>query len=369
MLSARCLGVLRGCFNTEEHMKNSRIIQIVFVLAGLIALLGSIPKRATTQIAAPLRLGMIGLDTSHVLRFIELLNDPSHHDHVPGARVVAAFKGGSPDMEQSATRIERFTAEVRDKWKVELIGSIEELCRRVDAVLLLSVDGRVHLEQVKPVFAARKPVFIDKPLAANFRDAREIVRLARESGTPFFSSSTRRFAVEIEALKNNQSFGQVQGAMTYGPMPIDRTHPDLFWYGIHSVEALYTLMGPGCEIVTRTHTASSDVVSGRWKDGRIGTMRGNREDKNYGAIVFGSKGVVNAKDAGAEAKLADANKATRSGYYGGVSAVVKFFQTKIPPVAPEETLEIIAFMEAAEISKARSGAPVALKEVMKQENK
>jgi predicted dehydrogenase len=342
---------------------NSRTLRAIFILIGSVALLGSFPRHAAPQTAAPLRVGMIGLDTSHVLRFLELLNDPSRPDHVPGARVVAAFKGGSPDMEQSATRIERFTAEARDKWKVELVGSIEELCRKVDAVLLLSVDGRVHLEQVKPVFAARKPVFIDKPFTASFRDAREIVRLARESGTPFFSSSSRRFSTEIEALKNNRSFGEVLGAITYGPMPIDRTHPDLFWYGIHSVEALYALMGPGCEIVTRTHTAGADVVTGRWKDGRIGTMRGNREDRNYGAIVFGSKGVMNSKDAVGEARKANDNREARSSYYGGVSAIVKFFQTKVPPVQPEETLEIIAFMEAAEISKARNGNPVSLKEV------
>lgn len=343
---------------------NPKFTLPTLALIGMAALLGSVPQRAATQTAAPLRVGMIGLDTSHVLRFTELLNDPSRRDHVPGARVVAAFKGGSPDMEQSATRIERFTAEVRDKWKVELVGSIEELCRKVDAVLLLSVDGRVHLEQVKPVFAAKKPVFIDKPFAASFRDAREIVRLARESGTPFFSSSSRRFSAEIEALKNNRSYGDIQGAITYGPMPIDRTHPDLFWYGIHSVEALYTLMGPGCESVARTHTNGADVVTGKWKDGRVGTMRGNREDRNYGAIVFGSKGVLSSKDAVEEAKRADANQAERSSYYGGVAAIVKFFQTKTPPVQPEETLEIVAFMEAADISKARGGAPVALSEVM-----
>jgi predicted dehydrogenase len=346
-----------------------RIIQTVFVLVGLIVLLGPVPERGAMQDDAPLRLGMIGLDTSHVLRFTELLNDPSRLDHVPGARVVAAFKGGSPDMEQSASRIERFTAEIRDKWKVELVGSIDELCRKVDAVLLMSVDGRVHLQQVKPVFAAKKPVFIDKPLAASYRDAHEIARLAREAGVPFFSSSPRRFSAEVQALKNNEKLGDIQGAITYGPMPIDKTHPDLFWYGIHSIESLYTLMGPGCESVARTHTNGADVVTGKWKDGRIGTMRGSREDRNYGAIVFGSKAVVSSKDGGGEARGANTDQPARSSYYGVVSAVVKFFQTKKPPVEPQETLEIFAFMEAADLSKARNGAPVALKEVMQQANK
>jgi predicted dehydrogenase len=337
---------------------------VILVAVILMTFLWATPKRAAMQTQKEIRLGMIGLDTSHVIRFAELLNDTSRPDHVPGARVVAAFTGGSPDMEQSATRIEGFTAEIRDKWKVELVGSIEELCRKVDAVLLMSVDGRVHLQQAKPVFAAKKPVFIDKPFAASFRDAYEIVRLARESGTPFFSSSPRRFSAELQAFKTNAAIGDVLGAFTYGPMPVDATHPDLFWYGIHSVEALYTLMGPGCESVARTHTNGADVVTGKWKDSRIGVMRGIRDgDRSYGAVVFGSKAVATSKAAG-EGR-GEPNQPARSSYYGVVSAVVKFFQTKEPPVAPEVTLEIIAFMEAAEISKTKGGAPVALKEVWK----
>src|SRR5205085_4779148 len=185
---------------------------------------------AATQPQNELRLGMIGLDTSHVIRFTELLNDPARPDHVPGARVVAAFKGGSPSVEESTTRIERFTAEMRDKWKVELVSSIEELCQKVDAVLLMSVDGRQHLEQIRPVFAAKKPVFIDKPFAGNFAQAAEIVRLGKASGTPFFSSSGRRFSAEVQALKQNQSIGTILGAFTYGPMPIEAYIPDMFWY-------------------------------------------------------------------------------------------------------------------------------------------
>ncbi len=346
---------------------NIRLLLISFsmLIACLLVLPGSKPQRAGIQ--TPLRVGMIGLDTSHVLRFTELLNDPSRADHVPGARVVAAFKGGSPDIEASATRIEQFTAELKDKWKVEMVGSIEDLCRKVDVVMLMSVDGRAHLSQVKPVFAARKPVFIDKPFTAGFRDASEIARLSRESKTPFFSSSSLRFSAEIQALKQNQGVGDVLGAFTYGPMPLEPHHPDLFWYGIHSVESLYTLMGPGCETVARTHSNGADVVVGKWKDGRIGTVRGNREDKNYGVVVFGSKSVVASpppKDAQTKP-----DRPQRSSYYGLVSEVVKFFQTKVPPVSPEETLEIMAFMEAADISKARNGAPVALKELMQHQEK
>lgn len=299
----------------------------------------------------PIRLGIIGTDTSHVPAFTQMLNDPSRSDHVPGARVVAAFKGGSPDVESSRTRVERFVAEIKDKWGVELVNSIEELCQKVDAVLIESVDGRPHLEQIKPVLKAKKPVFIDKPFAGSLRDAKEIVRLAKAAGVPFFSSSSLRFVPDIQAMKQNPALGDLIGAIAYSPSPTEPHHPDLFWYGIHGVETLYTLMGAGCESVTRTHTNGADVVTGRWKDGRIGTFRGIRDGKQtYGAIAFGSKSVL--------------MKEPRTSYRELVIEIVKFFQTGVPPITPEETLEIMAFMEAADLSKQRNGAPVMLKELL-----
>ena len=314
-----------------------------------------LPARQTAAQTQEIKVGMIGLDTSHVTAFTKLLNDKSDPNHVPGARVVAAFKGGSADVESSRTRIDRFTAELKDKWGVEIVGSIEELCKKVDAVLLESVDGRPHLNQVRPVFAAKKRVFIDKPFSASYADAREIVRLSRGSGTPFFSSSSLRFASDLQAMKRDEKLGAMLGAFTYGPAPTEPHHPDLFWYGIHAVEMLYTLMGPGCESVTRVNTNGADVVIGKWKDGRVGTMRGIRDGKqDYGAVAFGAK----------------SNLATpipmKSDYRDLLVEVVKFFQTGAPPVPPEETLEMMAFMEAADLSKAKGGAPVMVKEVIEQ---
>lgn len=301
-----------------------------------------------------IRVGIIGLDTSHVTAFTALLNDPANPNHVPGARVVAAYKGGSPDVESSASRLERFTNELKTKWNVEIVDSIEELCRKVDAVLLESVDGRPHLAQVRPVLAAKKRVFIDKPLTASYRDAREIARLARESGTPFFSTSSLRFVAEVQQLKTNEKLGRMLGAFTFSPSPTEPHHPDLFWYGIHGVEMLFTLMGTGCESVTRVYTAGADVVVGQWKDGRTGTFRGIRDGKqDYGAIAFGIQAVL------------PTNVPMKVDYRGLVVEIVKFFQTGVPPVSPEETLEVMAFMEAAELSKAQSGRPVKLSEVMK----
>lgn len=306
---------------------------------------------AQTDSLQPVRVGIIGLDTSHVIEFTRIFNDPADPQHVPGVRVVAAFKGGSPDIEASRTRVDKFTTQLRDKWKIEIVNDIPTLCGMVDAVLLESVDGRVHLEQVKPVLAAHKPVFIDKPLAASYRDAREIARLAREGGVPWFSTSSLRFWEETQRLKNPDGVGRILGYSVHGPAPTEPHHPDLMWYGIHAVEMLYTLMGPGCESVSRSSTDGEDVVTGKWKDGRLGVMRGFRNGlDDYGITLFAEKSVLYS---GPRPET----------YRPLLVEIAKFFRTRVAPVPPEETLEMFAFMEAADLSKARGGTGVAISEV------
>jgi predicted dehydrogenase len=295
--------------------------------------------------SADLRIGIIGTDTSHVPAFTRLFNDPSSPDHIPGARVVAAYKGGSKDLESSYTRVDKFAEEIRTKYGVEIVPTIDELLKRVDAVLLESVDGRVHLEQARPVLKAKKPLFIDKPLASTLADAREIARLAKESGTPWFSSSSLRFGEVGTTMK----FPDATGAITWGPGPFEKTHQlELSWYAIHPIEMLFALLGPGCEEVTRVSGATSDEITCRWKDGRIGTVRANRSNSTYGAVVFRPKQTVQSPPKAA------------AGYAPLVREVMKFFQTGTPPVSNEETIEIFAFMDAAQRSKEAGGRPMKL---------
>jgi hypothetical protein len=302
--------------------------------------------------ADDLRVGIIGLDTSHVVAFTKLLNDANDPNHVPGAKVTAAFKGGSPDIEASASRVEGYTKELQEKFGVKIVASIEELCRQVDAVLLESVDGRPHLTQVRPVLEAHKPVFIDKPVAGSLRDAIEIYRLAKERNVPVFSSSSYRFYKSLVDLKQTD-VGELRAAISYGPSHTEPHHPDLFWYGVHPTEALFTIMGTGCESVVRTTTADTDVITGRWSGGRVGTLYALKSGPTpHKIIVFGSKQVAEQKG---------------SGDYGPlVVQIVKFFQTGLAPVSPAETLEIFAFMEGADESKRQGGMPVKLSEVMKR---
>lgn len=297
--------------------------------------------------AADLRIGIIGCDTSHVPAFTENLNNPDAKDHVSGGKIVAAFKGGSPDIPESANRVENYTKTLKEKYGVHFYDTIEELCRNVDAVLLESVDGRPHLEQVRPVFKARKPVFIDKPMAGSLADVIEIFRLAKEAKVPIFSSSALRFAKDTQAVHNG-SIGKVNHVETYGPCEIEKHHPDLFWYGVHGVEAMFTVLGPGCETVQRGTTADGKIeVIGTWKNGAKGIYR---EEKKFHGLAKGEKG--------------EAAAGSFDGYVPLVVEIMKFFKTGVAPASAEETIEIFALMQAADESKANGGAAVKISDVL-----
>ena len=318
-----------------------RIVLFLFVVALIL------PRaRAEEEVV---RLGIIGLDTSHVVRFTEYLNEPSHKT---GCKVVAAFPGGSPDIPASADRIEGFTRQLREDLGVEIVDTIEQLCEKVDGVLLESIDGRLRLEQIRPVLAAKKPLFLDKPVAANLADVLEVYRLAREAGVPCWSSSTWRFTSGVRKVQDGE-VGQVLGCVAFGPCSTIPHHPDLYWYGIHTVETLFAVMGPGCESVSRTSTAQTEVVVGKWKDGRIGIFRGGRHaGAGAGFLVFGSKAMR--------------QYGHKESYPVLLKEVVAFFRNGTVPVKPEQTIEIYAFMSAADVSKAKGGCPVKLDEVIRE---
>jgi Oxidoreductase family, NAD-binding Rossmann fold len=302
--------------------------------------------------AADLRIGMIGLDTSHVTAFTKLLNDTESKAHIPGGKVVAAFKGGSDDIKSSYERVDKFTKQLQDQFGVKIVDSIEELCTLVDVVLLESVDGRPHLKQVIPVFKAGKPVFIDKPVAGSLKDAIEIFRLAKEYKVPCFSSSSYRYYPSMTNLLK-EDVGEIRGAISYGPCSLEPTHPDLFWYGVHATEALFAAMGTGCETVVRTHTENTDVVTGVWSGGRVGTLRGLRNAKTpHRVTLFGTKAVADQQGGGSYDQL--------------VMQIMEFFKTGKPPVSARETIEMFAFMEAADESKRQGGVPVKIADVLKK---
>jgi predicted dehydrogenase len=333
----------RSLFGTDRRARSAGRRFGWALLAGL-ALTLPTPARAQEKVV---RLGMIGLDTSHAVAFTGHLNNPKNNT---GCKVVAAFPGGSPDFKASADRVGKFTAELQDKHGVEMVASVEELCKKVDGVLLESVDGRPHLAQAKPVIAAGLPLFVDKPVAASLEDVVEIFRLAKEKNVPCWSSSSYRYGKGVAGARADEKLGKVVGCDVFGSSSWAEFHPDLYLYGIHPVEALFTVMGPGCAEVRRVKAGGTDLVVGVWKDGRVGTFRDLRGGKPPAdVVIYGTKGSATGQSAG---------------YAPLLEEVVKFFKTGKPPVPAEETIEIYAFMSAADESKAKGGAAVSVPDLI-----
>jgi len=298
------------------------------------------------------RVGIIGLDTSHSTAFTEVLNGTMPDPAYEGYKIVAAYPRGSKDIQSSTERIPAYTEEVK-KHGVEIVGSIAELLQKVDVVLLETNDGRPHLEQALEVIRAGKPLFVDKPVAGTLAEVVAVYAAARKYKVPVFSASSLRYMNGMTDIRTGATIGKVLGADAFSPAPMEPHHPDFFWYGIHGVEILITVMGSGCSWVSRVSTEGTDVVTGVWGDGRIGTFRGTRTGEHeYGGTVYGEKGVVRV--------------GPYSGYEALLREIAKFFKTGVSPVSEEETLSVYAFMEAADESKRSGGARVELKAILEK---
>ena len=343
--------------------------------------LAAIQSTAPLQATEPVKVGVIGLDNYQAVAFTHLFHGAKKGDNLAGLKVVCAVPRHSPDIKESVDSLPRWVEQF-EKLEIDLVDSIDVLLRRVDAVLVMSLDGRKHLEQVTPVLKSGKPVYIGRPLAASLDDAIEIFRRARQYKTPIFSCSQHRFVPGFIGMRNHPAVGKVLGCSVYGGLTTEPHHSDFFWHGVHSAETLFTIMGPGCVSVTRVSTKDFDLVTGVWKDGRIGTWRAIRKGAiKYSGIVFGDKGILRAGNYGygvpvnwippkAVSKLAPkgehwiAPQGEYMGYKGVAIEIAKFFKTGKPPVKASETIEIFAFLEAAHESKRQGGVPVTLQSVI-----
>ena len=325
-------------YNRGETMKR------LLVLLGLSA--------ALAASAGEKRVGIIGCDTSHATKFAKLTNV----DKDPGAagfRVTCAYKWGSRDIFSSTNRYPKFIAELKS-YGVEMKDSIADLLKEVDCVLLETNDGRPHYEQALEVFKAGKPVFIDKPVAANLADVLRIDAAAKRLNGKWFCSSSLRFAENVAAARDGR-LGKIRSATTVSPHTPEKTHTDYYWYAIHGTEPLFAILGPGCREVRCVAGETEDLLVGTWADGRIGVQHAAERNKlpgaGYGGMILSEKGLTPVGG--------------NPGYAPLVAAIMEFFRTGVAPVTAEETVEIYAFMTAAEKSRAEGGRPVALAEVLK----
>ena len=289
-----------------------------------------------------MKVAMIGLDTSHCPAFTRILNDPTYEYHLPGARVVSAFPGGSALFSLSRERVAGFTEQLRDSYEVRMCDSIAEAIAGVDAILLESVDGRQHLAQFREM-AVGKPVFIDKPFAVSTAEARDLIELAARTNTPLMSCSSLRFARGIADLVPADE--RIVACEAFGPATILDDYPGHFWYGIHSAEILFSFMGAGCQQVRCLPLADMDLMVGEWVAGRVGVVRGTRFEKNeFGCVVHTAAGVRVGRPTGQPPN-----------YVSLMEQVLQFFERGVSPVAIEETFGIVAFLEAVNRSREREG--------------
>ena len=303
---------------------------------------------------AQMKIGIIGLDTSHSIAFTKFINGADKKEEYKDFQIVAAYPYGSKAIKSSYDRIPGYIEQVKEMG-VEIVSSIPELLDKVDCVLLETNDGNLHLEQAYEVFKAGKIMFIDKPIGANLAQAIAIYELSKKYNVPIFSSSALRYVPESQKLRNGE-LGEVQGVNTYTPGTLEPSHADMAWYGIHGIEALFTVMGTGCVSVNRMSSEGSDVIVGLWDDGRIGTVRAIREGhRPYDGHAFTDKGIVST--------------GKYQGYEPLLREILNFFTTGIPPVSEKETLEIFTFIEAADESKGAKGKIVSMEETFKKGEK
>jgi predicted dehydrogenase len=293
----------------------------------------------------PLRIGILGTDTSHAPAFAALLNQNAPGPGLEGARITDAVPGFSADIPCSASRHAGFTRTLQTRDGVRLHPHVASMAPHVDAFILHSIDGRKHRSELELLLPFRKPVFVDKPFAASLADAIWMFSAAESANVPVFSASAYRFYPSFQEVLR-QDVGRIFHAQSVGPCHLEPSHPDLFWYGIHAAEALFAILGPDCECVHRTSTADTDVVTGRWKNGATGILTGLRAGPMpHGVCVYGENGTV------VQAPSGNTAFGAADDYTALVTAVVGFFRSGIAPVPPRETLALFAFLEAAEKSK------------------
>lgn len=333
--------------------------------SALVAICLGLVFAGTIHAADPIKVGVIGIDNYQVIEFTQFWHNPKAEGDLAGLKVVGAVSVGSPDIAESVRELPKWT-EGMQKLGVPIVESIDKLLPQVDAVLIMSIDGRAHLDQVKPVLKAGKPVWIGRPMAASLKDTVEMFRLAKEHNVPLCSWSQHRFSPGFFGMRNHEEVGDVLGCDVYGGCPREPHHPDLYWHAVHGVETLYAIMGPGCVSVTRVSTDQAEFVTGVWKDGRVGTYRGIRQGAlKYSATVFGTKGVSTAGiyGHGIPVKGVVPTNDKYMAYEATAVEIAKFFKTGKPPVPPEETIELFSFLEAAEQSKRQGGTSVTLEAV------
>jgi len=200
-----------------------------------------------------MRIGLIGIDSSHAEDFLRLLNAESRY---PGHRVTALC---GPDPVRLATLAGASNLATTQN-PADLVGTI-------DTAIIGDRHGGLHRAHALPFIEAGLPVFIDKPLTCSVADAEAILSAARRSGSSIASASAVRWQPDVAALAREiERLGGPLEVTTTGPYDPTSQYGGSFFYGIHAVELALQLAGS--EIASVAVEATTNEVSARC---RVGT--------------------------------------------------------------------------------------------------
>lgn len=256
---------------------------------------------------------------------------------IPGAKVTHVWTDDPADAVSVA--------------KVALIPNVakraEDVIGEVDAVLVATDKGFEHVERARPFIEAGIPVFIDKPLCDNRADLATFDRWVGE-GKPLISSSAMRFAKEyVPYHKATHALGQLRHVGVSMAKSWEA-------YGIHALESVYPITGPGYVSVQNVGDADSNVVHLRHRDGVDVVIQVTRD--MYGA--FGMLTLAGTS-AGLQLKFSDTYHAFKTQLVG----FVDYLRTGVPPVPWAETRELMQLVIAGIESREQGGRKVFLSEL------
>ena len=299
-----------------------------------------------------LKIGLVNLDTSHVIAFSQRLHHKGVDEGqwVDGAVTTHAWRGQS--NVRTPEQVEEYAQQLKNDFGITLVDNLEDMIDQVDGVCIEANEGWRHLELAKPFIKAGKHCFVDKPFTSNYAEAKQLVELAKETGAGLMSCSSLRWSDELLEFCDEHA-GHITGVDAITPSPYHWANPGLLHYGIHGVEILFAVMGVGCQDVRSLSLADQEFCVGRWGDGRIGTLRGCHN----GPWTYAFRATTTTPD---KAGVFTVPINAANIYRNMLREMVNFFGTGVSQVPVEQTLEIMGFMDAALASAKMSGLPAAM---------
>jgi predicted dehydrogenase len=292
-----------------------------------------------------MRIGAIGIDSSHLPEFtrrIKALNDEGKS----ACKVTHLYDPG----EHANAKAPEWLATTK-QLGVEQVGSIDELLSTVEGVMVLSVNGNKHLGLALPSLSKGLPTYIDKPLTCKLSEAKELLKVARMSKARCYSASSLRFAPEVTEM-NREALGEIRAIDAFGPGQLHPLMEGLFYYGVHAIEMVDAIWGPGVKRVSAIHLPDRDLLDLDYHDGRYARLRMERKGSyDFGATVHGEKSILQFK--------VDFTPV----YMRLIQGMTRFFEGGPAPVDLRDLVENVAVMEAGNASIKANGEWVEIERI------